>query len=76
MKKLMYEITCSDIKIIELRLKRIQLSKRRLFETKPIRLSGQKLKNWQMKMNELKKEEEITISELTNAYSDLEKMLK
>ena len=75
MKKLMYEITCSDIRIIELSLQRIQLNKKRLFETKPIRLNSEKLKDWQKKLAKLEKEEEVVLGELNKAYSDLEKLL-
>ena len=40
----MHDITCSDIKFIELKLKRINLSKERLIKTKPCVLNLKKYK--------------------------------
>lgn len=75
MGKLMYNIVCSDISFIELKLKRIRLYKKRLLKLKPCRLNGDRFNSWQDKLKELEKEEDSVIAELQAAYIDLEKFL-
>lgn len=75
MKSLMHDITCSDIKFIELKLKRINLSKERLIKTKPCVLNLKKYKEWEIKYKKNIKEEQNTLKELNKAYIELEKYL-
>lgn len=70
---LMHDITCSDIRVSELKLKRIKLYKKRLLETKPSRFRKKKLLAWQSKLDELTKEEEKVEVELQQSYINLEK---
>ena len=70
---LMHDITCSDIRVSELKLKRIKLCKKRLLETKPSHFRKKKLLAWKSNLNELIKEEEKVESELQQAYIDLER---
>lgn len=70
---LMHDITCSDIRVFELKLKRIKLYKERLLETKPSRFRKKKLLAWQSKLDELIDEEKEVECELKKAYIDLEK---
>lgn len=72
---MMYDIVCSDIKFMELKLKRIRLCKKRLLKTKPCRLNMNKFKSWQDSIKKLEKEEETILNELHDAYIDLEKFL-
>ena len=74
-KKLMHKLVCSDIRINELKLKRIRLCKKRLFETKPSRLRSKKLKDWQSNLEMLKKQEDAIFQELQADYTDLENFL-
>jgi len=76
MKPLMYKIVCSDIRITELKLKRIKLSKQHLLHKKPNRLNKNKLINWQNKIKELEIEEKTILIELENAYEELVELLK
>ena len=75
MKNLMYETVCSNIRLTELKLKRIGLLKQRLVETKPNRLNSKKIKIWQTKLKELEQEEEHALKELAASYIDLENFL-
>ena len=70
---LIHKITCSDIRLFELKLKRIRLSKEKLLKSKPSRLRRKKLITWQNKLEELKKEEKVVETELESAYIDVEK---
>ena len=72
MNNLMYELVCSDIRIAELKLKRIKLCRKQLLNNKPSQLYQKKFKIWQLKLNALKKEENFIIEELNKAYIDLE----
>ena len=74
MTSLMHDIACSDIRVSELKLKRIKLCKKRLLETKPLWLRKKKLLAWESKLDELIKEEEQVEGELQIAYIDLEKL--
>ena len=53
MKNLMHDITCSNIRLSELKLKRIKLYKKRLLEAKPAYFRKKKLLAWQSKLDEL-----------------------
>ena len=75
MKSLIHDITCSDIKFIELKLKRINLTKERLIKTKPSVLNLKKYKEWEIEYNKNIKEEQNTLKELNEAYIELEKYL-
>ena len=75
MKNLMYEVTCSDIRITELKLKRIKLCKEQLLKNKPSLFNNKNIKIWQTKLNKLKEEEDNTIKELQEIYNDLAKFL-
>lgn len=75
MKKLMYEITCSDIRMTELKLKRIRIYRKRLLEEKPLVFNKKKFDAWSEKMAKLNCEEDIILKELQNAYEDLEDFL-
>ena len=70
---LMYNITCSDIRLFELKLKRINLYKQKLLNSKPSRFKKKKLIAWQSKLEELTKETQKLEIELQKAYIDLEK---
>lgn len=72
MMNLMHEMTSSDIRLSELKLKRIKLCKKRLLETKPSRLRQKKFIAWQSQLEELIREEEAVEEELRKAYIDLE----
>lgn len=73
MMDLMHNIASSDIRISELKLKRIELHKKRLLETKPSRFRKKKFLLWQSILNDLLKEEEQAKIELQQAYINLEK---
>lgn len=73
MKNLMHEVVCSDIRIAELKIKRIRISKARLLETKPAWFNRKGLKAWQSKLNDLEIEEKAATKELQDAYVDFEK---
>ena len=75
MKNLMYKTISSDIKLLELNLKRIKLCKKRLLKMKPCRLNVKKFSIWQSKLTELEKKEKNIERDLYDAYSDLEKIL-
>lgn len=75
MKNLMYELVCSDIRIIELKLKRIRISRKHLLKKKPSILNKKKLVEWKGLLNQLENEEEEFIKELQCYYKDLEKYL-
>ena len=72
MKNLMHEVVCSDIRIAELKIKRIRLSKARLLEAKPSWFNRKKLKAWKVKLNDLEIEEKSVVKELQDAYIDFE----
>lgn len=72
MKCLMHEIVCSDIRMIELKLQRIKLCKKRLLKKKPSRFNNKKLNEWHAELKALEKQEEDTLEELQKAYGDLE----
>ena len=72
MKNLMYKTVSSDIKLLELKQKRIRLCKKRLLKFKPCRLNVKKFSIWQSKLTELEKEEEDVAKELYDAYLELE----
>lgn len=71
MNDLMYEITSSDIRILELKLKRIRFSKMALKFKKPVFWDKKALKIWEEEFNELKREEEVILSELQENYREL-----
>ena len=72
MTNLMYKIACSDIRVFELKLKRIRLSKESLLKSKPSRLKRKKLITWQTKLEELINEEKVVEDKLEKTYIDLE----
>ena len=72
MKNLMHDIVCSDIRIAELKIERIRLSKERLQEKKPLWFNKKKLSVWKTKLNELELEEMNATKELQDAYADFE----
>lgn len=72
MKNLMHEIICSDIRIAELKIKRIRISKERLLKKKPVWFNKKKLNAWKSKLNELEVEEMSVAKELQDAYVDFE----
>ena len=72
MEKLMHKIISDDIHFFELKLRRISLSKSYLLETKTYFFQMKELKKWNLKFNELIKEEERILSDLKNAYTELE----
>lgn len=71
MNDLMYEITSSDIRILELKLKRIRFNKMTLKIKKPGFFDKKAFKLWEEEFEELKKEEEIALSELQVLYHDV-----
>lgn len=71
MNELMYKITNSDIKVLELKLKRIRFSEVALKIKKPIFWDKKALKIWEEEFNELKREEEVILSELQENYREL-----
>ena len=75
MKNLMHEITCSDIRLTELKLKRVRLCKKRLVAKKPSRFNKIKFDVWSIEMAKLNCEEDIILKELQEAYEDLESFL-
>ena len=72
---LMHNIVCSNIRIAELKLKRIGLSKERMLKNKPFIFNKRKLKEWQDEFYKLEKEEELIQEELESAYTDLEEYI-
>lgn len=75
MKNLMHEIACSNIRIIELKLKRLSICKEELLNSKPSRLNVKKLKKWENKIKLIEEEEKNILEELQKAYIDYEKFL-
>lgn len=75
MKSIMHEIICSDIRFIELKLKRINLCKEQLLNKKPNRLNKNKYLIWEKKLSDLTLEENNTMHELQNTLNDLEEIL-
>ena len=71
----MHDITYNNIKIIDLKLKKIFFYKERLLLKKPNKLNYPKYKEWQNKLNNLKDEEENLLKELEKNYQELEKYL-
>ena len=67
MKNLMHEIVCSDIRISELKIKRIRISKGRMLEKKPTLFNKKKLNAWKSKLNELDVKEMKATKELQDA---------
>lgn len=72
---LMHNIVCSNIRIAELKLKRIGLSKERMLKNKPFIFNKRKLKEWQDEFDKLEKEEELIQEELESAYTELEEYI-
>ena len=70
---LMHNITSSDIRVSELKLKRIEFQKKRLLEIKPSLFRKKKFLSWQAKLDKLIKEEKKVEDELQQSYIDLEK---
>lgn len=75
MKSIIHEIICSDIRFLELKLKRINLCKEQLLNNKPYRLCKRKYLIWEKKLSNLILEENNTMHELQNALNDLEDLL-
>lgn len=75
MKNLMPSIICSDIRIIELKLKRIKHYKERLLIDEPSRLNFKKYKDWELTLQKIETEEINITKELQNAYIDLEEYI-
>ena len=71
----MHDIVCSDIRIIELKLKRIKLCKERLLKNKPSSINQKKYMDWNLKLEKIEQEEREANKELQEAYVDLEKYL-
>ena len=72
----MHDIIYSDIKIIELKLKRIALTKERLLDDKPSKFNKNKYEKWYFKFKNLERQESDILKELHDAYIELEKYLK
>lgn len=72
---LMHDIICSNIRIAELKLKRVRLEKEHLLDNKPFILNKKKLKKWNMELERIKQEEYIILDELDKAYKDLEEYI-
>ena len=72
---LIHDIICSNIRIAELKLKRIRLEKERLLDSKPFFLNRKEINKWHDKLNNLEKEESLILSELQSAYTDLEEYI-
>ena len=71
----MYELVCSDIRITDIKLKRIKLCKKQLQRNKPSLSNTKRLKIWKQELNKLNKQEETINNELQQFYTDLEKFL-
>ena len=69
---IMHDIICSNIRIAELKLKRVRLEKEHLLDNKPFILNKKKLKKWNMELERIKQEEYIILDDLDKAYKDLE----
>jgi len=74
-KNLMYNIVCSDINLLELKLERIRICKRNLLDSKPFRLNLTKFRDWSLNFSKIELEEEAVLEELQKAYKDLEDFL-
>lgn len=72
---IMHDIICSNIRIAELKLKRVRLEKEHLLDNKPFILNKKKLKKWNMDLERIKQEEYIILDELDKAYKDLEEYI-
>ena len=72
---IMHDIICSNIRIAELKLKRIRLEKEHLLDDKPFILNKKELKKWNTELEKLEQEEYIILDELDNAYKDLEEYI-
>lgn len=72
---IMHDIICSNIRIAELKLKRVRLEKEHLLDNKPFILNKKKLKKWNMELERIKQEEYIILDELDKAYKDLEEYI-
>ena len=72
---IMHDIICSNIRIAELKLKRVRLEKEHLLDNKAVILNKKKLKKWNMELERIKQEEYIILDELDKAYKDLEEYI-
>ena len=72
---IMHDIICSNIRIAELKLKRVRLEKEHLLDNKPFILNKKKLKKWNMELERIKQEEYIILDELDKAYKALEEYI-
>ena len=72
---IMHDIICSNIRIAELKLKRVRLEKEHLLDNKPFILNKKKLKKWNMDLERIKQKEYIILDELDKAYKDLEEYI-
>lgn len=75
MSNLAYEAAYFDIRVTELKLKRIKLSMEHLLDNKPSILEFNKTKKWKDKLAKLKDEEELTYDVLYQNYDKLASLL-
>ena len=75
MKNLAYENAYFDIRVTELKLKRIRLNMDYLLDNKPSILEFNETKKWKDKLAELQDEEELTYEALYQNYDKLASLL-